>query len=131
MYLLKDKFLVVGMSKSGASSNRFLLSKGAKCYVFDDSEDKKISDECKKLEEDGAIWVNKRECFDLLGEIDVLVLSPGIAIDHPLPIKAKKLGKTSTILHQRCIVCHQRCTFKCKRCNLTIKRCKIKQLKVA
>ena len=93
MYLKRDKFLVVGMSKSGVSSTKFLLSNGAKCYVYDDSENQKITEECKRLEENGAIWVNKNEVFDLLPEIDVVVLSPGVAIDHDLPVKARKLQK--------------------------------------
>ncbi len=93
MNLKRDKFLVVGMSKSGLATTSFLLSNGAKCYVYDDSDSKKIADECKRLEEYGAVWINKKEVYDLLMEIDVLVLSPGVAIDHDLPIKAKKLGK--------------------------------------
>ena len=93
MYLKQDKFIVVGISKSGIACARFLLSKDAKCYVYDDSDSVKVIEECKKLEEDGAIWVNKKEVFDLLPEIDVVVLSPGVAIDHDLPVKARKLNK--------------------------------------
>ena len=43
--------------------------------------------------------------------------------------RVKEVGKTSTILHLRCIVCHQRCTLKRKRCNFTLRRCKTKRLK--
>ena len=93
MYLKQDKFIVVGISKSGISSARFLLSKGAKCYVYDDSENPKVIEDCKRLEDEGAIWVNKKEVFDLLPEIDVVVLSPGVAIDHDLPVRAKKMNK--------------------------------------
>ena len=66
MNLKRDKFLVVGMSKSGLATTSFLLSNGAKCYVYDDSDSKKIADECKRLEEYGAVWINKKEVYDLL-----------------------------------------------------------------
>ena len=93
MYLKKDKFLIVGISKSGISVTEFLLSKGAKCYTYDDSESDRVKADCKRLETLGAVNVSCNEVFDLLGEIDVVVLSPGIAIDHDIPLKAKKLGK--------------------------------------
>ena len=66
MYLKQDKFHVVGISKSGIGCARFLLSKGAKCYVYDESESPKIVEECKKLEEEGAIWINKKGSEHLL-----------------------------------------------------------------
>lgn len=93
MYLKQDKFIVVGISKSGIASARFLLSKGAKCYVYDDNENSKVIEDCKRLEQEGAVWVNKKEVFDLLTEIDVVVLSPGVAIDHDLPVRARKLNR--------------------------------------
>ena len=93
MYLKRDKFLVVGISKSGIGVARFLLSRGAVCYIYDDSNSDRVKDDCKMLEDEGAVWVNKNEVTDLLAEIDTIVLSPGVAIDHEIPIKAKKLGK--------------------------------------
>ena len=38
MYFKNDKFLIVGVSKSGISICDMLLKKGAKCYVYDDAE---------------------------------------------------------------------------------------------
>lgn len=93
MYLKRDKFLIVGISKSGISATEFLLSKGAKCYVYDDYDTQTVTIESKRLEEMGAIKVVKEEVFEILKEINVVVLSPGVAIDHEIPLKAKKLGK--------------------------------------
>ena len=93
MYFKRDIFLVVGISKSGIGATKLLLSKGAKCYIYDDSESQKVKTDGENLEGMGAIRVSKDEVFDLLPEIDVVVLSPGVAIDHDIPIKARKLKK--------------------------------------
>lgn len=93
MYLKNDVFLVVGIQKSGISATEFLLGKGAKCYIYDDLNTDKIKSEFIRLGELGAVAVERGEVFDLLSEIDVVVLSPGVAIDHDIPLKAKKLGK--------------------------------------
>lgn len=93
MYLKKDAFLIVGISKSGVSATEFLLNKGAKCYIYDDLANQRVLTEYKRLESLGATVVAKDEITDLLTQIDVVVLSPGVAIDHDIPLKAKKLGK--------------------------------------
>ena len=93
MYLKQDKFLVVGISKSGVSASEFLLLRGAKCYLYDDSDSQRVIDDCRRLEDLGGVYVSREEVFDLIGEIDVVVLSPGVAIDHDIPLKAKKLKK--------------------------------------
>ena len=93
MYLKKQTFLIVGISKSGTSATEFLLGKGARCYVYDDFETESITKEINRLCSLGATKVEKEEVFDLLKEISVVVLSPGVPIDHEIPLKAKKLGK--------------------------------------
>ena len=93
MYLKKEKFLIVGVSKSGTSACELLLSKGAKCFVYDDSETEAVKNAEKRLSEKGATIVYKSEVNELLAEITVVLLSPGVAIDHEIPVRAKKLGK--------------------------------------
>ena len=93
MYLKKEKFLIVGMSKSGIAACELLLKKGAKCFVYDDAETEEVIAAEKALSEKGAIVVYESETDELLREITVVVLSPGVPIDHCIPIKAKKLGK--------------------------------------
>ncbi|HBF86377.1 MAG TPA: UDP-N-acetylmuramoyl-L-alanine--D-glutamate ligase [Clostridiales bacterium] len=96
MNFSRDKFLVVGIQKSGVSAAELLLSKKAKCYVYDDNESPAVLAETKKLQDLGAVAVGKDEVFSLLREIDVLVLSPGVPLDHDIPLAAKKLGKRIT-----------------------------------
>lgn len=96
MYLKRTVFLVVGLSKSGTGITELLLQKGAKCYVYDDNENDRVKANVSALTEKGAIEVGKTEVFALLRKIDAVVLSPGVAIDHEIPLAAKKLGKRVT-----------------------------------
>ena len=45
------------------------------------------------MSERGATVIYKSEINELLGEITMVVLSPGVAIDHDIPVRARKLGK--------------------------------------
>ena len=49
MYFGNQKFLVAGMSKSGESSARFLLERGAQVYIYDDVISENISQVCSSL----------------------------------------------------------------------------------
>lgn len=93
MYLKKTVFLVVGASKSGIGITELLLKRGAKCYVYDDGESDRVKENVAFLVDKGAIATDKTEVFSLLRKIDAVVLSPGVAIDHEIPLAAKKLGK--------------------------------------
>lgn len=96
MYLKRDKFLIVGISKSGIAATELLARKGAKCYIYDDADDEKPNAARKILEEKGATDVDKGELDGVLNEITIVVLSPGVPIDQEIPVKAKKLGKRIT-----------------------------------
>ena len=93
MFLKRDKFLIVGISRSGTSICKLLISRGAKCYIYDDYDGERVEQAKNMLEKLGATKVDGDEVYDLISEIDVVVLSPGVAIDHDIPLKAKKLGK--------------------------------------
>ena len=73
MYYRKTVFLVVGISKSGMGAAELLLSRGAKCYVYDDSDNDKVKENMSALEEKGAIVADRSEVFGLLRKIDVRV----------------------------------------------------------
>ena len=96
MYFKRDKFLVVGISKSGIAATELLLSKGAKCYIYDDNESEMVLSSARRLEASGAVRVDKNEVFELVREIDVVVLSPGIPLDHDVPLAARRAGKRVT-----------------------------------
>lgn len=93
MYFGNQKFLVAGLSKSGESSARFLLERGAEVYLYDDVISEKVTATCAELEKSGARVISAAECENAATVCDVLVLSPGIPIDTALPVSFRKQGK--------------------------------------
>ena len=93
MYFKNQKFLVAGMSKSGESAARFLLRRGAEVYLYDDVVSDKISALVASLEELGAHGVDAEGLERAVSICDVLVLSPGIPIDHSLAVSFRRQGK--------------------------------------
>lgn len=94
MYFKNQKFLIAGISKSGEGSARFLLARGASVYLYDDVTGDKIDKTIRELAELGAIPVTAESYEDAVRICDILVLSPGIPIDNPLPVAFRKAGKS-------------------------------------
>ena len=93
MYIKTQKFLILGISKSGLSASSFLLEHGAKCYIYEENFSGKIDDAKKQLVERGAIDVKNEDIYSVLELVDIVVLSPGVPINHPISVKAKSLNK--------------------------------------
>ncbi len=93
MFYQKQSFLVLGLSRSGTAAAEFLLSQGASVYLYDDMSGERIEQTLATLVEKGAKRVKKEELQDRAEVCDCLVLSPGIAIDHPLAVAFKRNGK--------------------------------------
>lgn len=93
MYFKNQKFLVAGLSKSGTAAAEFLLRRGAVTYLYDDVSGGAVEKNMRALEEKGAVCVREETLNAALNECDVLVLSPGIPIDHALPVAFRKAGK--------------------------------------
>lgn len=93
MDLKRQKFLVLGLSKSGEAAAKFLLSRGAKVQVYDDVDSEKIRLKTQALIKLGGVAVEREKLNDTVGECDALVLSPGIPIDHPLAVAFKRARK--------------------------------------
>lgn len=93
MYIKTQKFLILGLSKSGNAVAKYLLSNGAKCYIYDDLKNAKIDALINELVLLGAVNVNSENIAETLIKIDVLVISPGIPINHPIAVRAKELNK--------------------------------------
>lgn len=93
MYFKNQKFLVAGISKSGESSARFLLKRGAEVYLYDDVVSDKISATMAELAALGARPVEEDGLERAISLCDVLVLSPGIPIDNSLPVSFRRQGK--------------------------------------
>ncbi len=93
MYPEKQIFLVLGLSRSGRAAAEFLLARGASTYIYDDVVSERIERTARELIEKGAKRVEK-EALSRISELcDVLVLSPGIPIDHSLAVAFKRSGK--------------------------------------
>ena len=93
MYFKNQKFMVAGMSKSGESAARFLIERGAEVYVYDDVVSENISTVMNGLAELGAHIVTAERYVEATNVCDVLVVSPGIPIDNPLPVAFRKQNK--------------------------------------
>ncbi len=93
MYLSKQSFLVLGLSRSGTAAAEFLLKAKAKVYLYDDIDGENIRASRKKLEALGATALEKEALSQSVEYCDGLVISPGIPIDHPLAVLYKRSGK--------------------------------------
>ena len=90
MYLKRQVFLVLGLSKSGRAAAEFLLAEGAVTYIYDDLFNDRVEQVAKELEEKGARRARKEDFSRLVEVCDGLVLSPGVPIDHPLAVAFKR-----------------------------------------
>ena len=86
-----QKFLVAGLSRSGIAAADLLLARGAAVYLYDDRPAALESKQARALRAAGARAVSGGE--EGVRACDVLVLSPGIPIDHPLPVLFRRAGK--------------------------------------
>lgn len=84
---------MAGISKSGAASGAFLLDRGAQVLLYDDLAADGVKKAMTELAARGARIVRAEELSAAAEECDVLVLSPGIPIDHELPVAFRKKGK--------------------------------------
>jgi UDP-N-acetylmuramoylalanine--D-glutamate ligase len=90
MYLKKQAFLVLGLSKSGKAAAEFLLAEKAVTYVYDDIDSERVEQTITALEQKGARRVKKEDFSRVMEACDALVLSPGVPIDHPLAVAFKR-----------------------------------------
>lgn len=93
MLFERQVFLVAGLSRSGVAAAEYLVSKGAQVYLYDDVDDENVRAAETKLSELGCIAIQKSELEEKSERCDVLVLSPGIPVDHPLPVSFRRAGK--------------------------------------
>ncbi len=93
MYLKTQKFLVAGISRSGLSAARLLLNRRASTYVYDEMATPAVEKNLTALKSLGATVVTAETLKEAQELCDILVLSPGIPIDHPLPVAFKRAGK--------------------------------------
>lgn len=91
MYFKKEVFLILGLMKSGLSCGKLLLSRGAKCYFYENNAFVREKNR-ESIEGLGGIIVEDETINDVLNEITVLVLSPGFPIDNAISKRARDKG---------------------------------------
>jgi UDP-N-acetylmuramoylalanine--D-glutamate ligase len=90
---LTDKLiLVVGLARTGVSVARFLASRGARVTVTDLRDETALAGVMDELGSLGISWtLGKHDESDFLTS-DLIVVSPGVPMDHPLLVKATAGG---------------------------------------
>ncbi len=93
MYLKTQTFLVFGLSRSGLASARLLLSHGAKVFLYDEKPSAVTDRNTTYLKSLGGVEITSETLPSIREKCDILVVSPAVPIDHPLPVYFKKNGK--------------------------------------
>lgn len=93
MNVKTQKFLVFGVSKSGLAVSKYILGQNGKCSIYEELKSEKIEESISALKELGAKVLDEETVFDGIKESDVVIVSPGVPINHELLIFAKKTGK--------------------------------------
>ncbi len=87
----RETFLVVGLSKSGISASKLLLSRGAKVFLYDQSDASRVNSAVSELAPLGAVRIKQEDLEETISKSLAVILSPGIPIDHPVALRANEL----------------------------------------
>ena len=93
MYPEKQRFLVLGLSRSGKAAAEYLLKRKSSVYIYDDLSGERVEQTALELVRLGAKRVKEEDLLKVTELCDVLVLSPGIPIDHSVAVAFKRAGK--------------------------------------
>jgi UDP-N-acetylmuramoylalanine--D-glutamate ligase len=94
MELNGKRVLVVGLGKSGVASALLLKSRGAKVTVSDSKPEVELRNEILLLLEHGiAVETGGHGDRTFRGQ-DLIVVSPGVPVDAPQLVQARKLGES-------------------------------------
>ena len=81
----QKKVLIVGTGKSGINAGRLLLEKGADIVFYDDNASLDVTKLLSQFEDSNEIKVVLGEINNqILRDIDLMVISPGVPIDSPV-----------------------------------------------
>ena len=92
--MMKDKkVLVFGMARSGIAAAKLLLDRGAKVYICDAKAEAAFNGALDELKAAGATFCLEEQHPEVLvGDMDALIVSPGIPVTHPAVVRARELG---------------------------------------
>ena len=86
------RVLVVGMARSGVAAAQMLVKAGAKVVVNDNKTREQLGDAVAPLESLPIEWALGCPAGDVLENVDVMVISPGIPDTAGFVVKAKAMG---------------------------------------
>lgn len=86
------RVLVVGMARSGVAAAQLLVKAGAKVVVNDSKTREQLGDAVSPLESLPVEWALGCPAGDVLDNVDVMVISPGIPDTAGFVVKAKTQG---------------------------------------
>lgn len=93
MELNNKNILVVGLARTGVAVARFLASRGARVTVTDMKGEAELAAHVQPLNTLQITWQLGRHDDATFLTSDLIVVSPGVPMDHPLLVKAKGAGR--------------------------------------
>jgi len=91
-YWFGKRVLIIGMARSGIAVTQLLHKFGAVPMLNDRKTEEQLGDAIKPLKELNCEWYLGVDPLTLLDKTDVMLISPGIAIDSPIVTAAKEKG---------------------------------------
>ncbi len=98
MDLNNKRVLVVGLGRSGVASALFLKSRGARVTVSDSKPEAELRDEILLLLEHGITVETGGHGDRTFRGQDLIVVSPGVAVDAPQLVQARNLGEPVAVI---------------------------------
>ncbi|NVO00278.1 MAG: UDP-N-acetylmuramoyl-L-alanine--D-glutamate ligase [Geobacteraceae bacterium] len=93
MELIGKKILVMGLARTGVACCRFLAGRGASVTATDMRDEAALGKVLQELSGSGIRFVlGRHDEADFLGS-DLIVVSPGVPMDHPLLARATGAGR--------------------------------------
>ena len=92
MYINNQNFMILGVSKSGYAVAKHILEHGGKCFLYEDFNVGNVKNKVDELVEAGAELVKRENFVNLIDNIDALIISPGVPINHEVAVRAKRSG---------------------------------------
>ncbi|MEG0934582.1 MAG: UDP-N-acetylmuramoyl-L-alanine--D-glutamate ligase [Clostridia bacterium] len=90
---MNEMTLVVGMARSGVAAAMLLAAQGKRVRLSDNKTREQLEEALKPLEKiEGIEYRLGEKAEDLLENVDQVVISPGIPIDHPVAQAARAKG---------------------------------------
>lgn len=90
------KVLIVGLERSGTAAAKLLTSKGAEVTAIDAKQEIEIRTDLKPLRSLGIKVLTGDNSLKRLNGMELLVISPGVPLEHPLVREASVRGIPAT-----------------------------------